>query len=127
MAINMKETLKMGKHMARESTNGQMEKCMMENGGMESKKAMEFGKEYSEIATSVSGRILKLMAMVFISGRMETDMRESGKTVLSMGKELTYLQIKTAIQELINLVNPTDMVNINGKMVPFMWVISKMV
>jgi len=117
----------MEKHMEKESINGPMERCMMENGEMESKKAMEFGRESSEIVILASGRILRLMVMEFTNGKMVTDMKESGKTASSMDKELTFLQIKTAIPELIKLVNQTDMVNISGKMVQFMSEISKMV
>lgn len=40
---------------------------------------MGFGKEYLAILISVSGRIVKLMAMVFTSGKMETDTKENGK------------------------------------------------
>jgi hypothetical protein len=39
---------------------------------------MECGGEYLEIVIWVNGKIVKLMVMEFINGKMETDMKEVG-------------------------------------------------
>ena len=41
----------------------------------------------------MNGRILEHMDMEFISGQMAIGMKDSGKTVLNMGKELIILQM----------------------------------
>jgi hypothetical protein len=46
-----------------------MVKFMMESGLMVSKKVMVYGREYMETPILGSGRIVRLMAMEFISGK----------------------------------------------------------
>ena len=57
---------------------------MMENGPEESKTATECGKVYLVIAIWVNGKIVKLMEMEYINGRMVIDTKD----VLSIGKEV---------------------------------------
>ena len=79
--------------MVKESTPGATEKSLTASGTKDSSKATASGKESRMTATLESGRILKHMGMEFTSGLMETDMKDNGKIVLSMGKELTTLQM----------------------------------
>ena len=64
--------------MEKEFITGQMVKYMTENGKMELKMDMGCGKEYLETVILVNGRIVKLMGMVSINGRMEIDLKEAG-------------------------------------------------
>ena len=52
----------------------------MASGFKASSKGMEFGEDFTMIHILVNGRILRQMAMVFTSGKMEIAMKESGKT-----------------------------------------------
>lgn len=119
MAINMKEIFKMERLMVKVCISGLMEKCMMENGGMESRKAMEYGKEYLVILTLASGRTAKQMVMVFINGRMATDTRVNGRTVSSMAKAQTYLPMGIPSLGSINMASQMDLVSTNGRMAVF--------
>jgi hypothetical protein len=78
---NMKGTFKMERLMVKEYILGLMVRFMMENGKMESKKVTGFGKEYLAILTLASGRIVKLMDMEFINGKMGISMKASGEIV----------------------------------------------
>jgi|LauGreDrversion4_2_1035121.scaffolds.fasta_scaffold211808_2 hypothetical protein len=48
-----------------------------------------------------NGRMVKYRAMEYIHGKTETDMKESGKTVLSMVKALIFLLMEMFILVLI--------------------------
>lgn len=91
METDMKVTFKTEKQTVRVFTPGSMARYMMENGKMELKKVMVFGKECSEILISESGRIVKLMVMVYINGKTVIDMKVNGKIVLNLVKAQTYL------------------------------------
>jgi hypothetical protein len=80
---------------AKESTTGLTEKSTMANGQVGSKMATVCGEEYLVTHILVSGRTLKLMATVFISGKTVTDLKDPGATVSSMEKELIFLQMET--------------------------------
>jgi hypothetical protein len=77
---------------------------------------MGSGKEFLVTLTSVSGRILRQMAMEYINGRMEIGTRESGQTVLSMDKVQTSLQMETHSQDSTNMESLMASVNTNGRM-----------
>lgn len=81
MVTFIKETILMERLMGKESLPGLMGKSMMVNGSMESKKVTEFGRELKENHTLGSGRIVKLMAMEFTSGKMEIGMKVNGELV----------------------------------------------
>ena len=78
ITTGMREISLMERHMEREFIHGIMQKSMMENGGMVSRKAMEYGKESLEIHILENGRTVKQKATEYISGRTETDMKENG-------------------------------------------------
>ncbi len=77
--MSIKENIKMAKHMEKEFSIGNMERFMMVNGFLEPKKAMGFGKVLKETLILGNGRIAKLKAMEYMFGKMEIDMRESGR------------------------------------------------
>jgi hypothetical protein len=54
---------------------------MMDNGLMEGKKVMEYGREYMVIFILVNGKIQKLKDTECINGKMVTNMKENGGTV----------------------------------------------
>ena len=56
-----------------------------------------------------NGRMVKYRAMEYIHGKTETDMKESGKTVLSMVKALIFLLMEMFILVLILQENPMDL------------------
>jgi hypothetical protein len=68
----------MEKLMGKESIVGLTAKSMTVNGEMESKKDMECGRVYLETRILGSGKILKLMGMVSINGKMVIDMKVKG-------------------------------------------------
>ena len=76
--ISMKVTSRKAKLTERVSMFGQMEKSMMVNGSMVSRKAMECGKVFLVIAILDNGKTVKLMVMVSINGRTAIDMKEPG-------------------------------------------------
>ena len=78
MAIPTKVTFSMVKHMEKAYIIGQMVKSMMVNGLMELRKDMECGKEYLVTPISVNGKIVKLMVMEFINGRMVIGTKDHG-------------------------------------------------
>lgn len=73
-----KEISKEARPTVRAFTIGLMEKCTMESGRTELKKAMECGKEYLEIHTLVNGKTAKLMVTEFINGKMAIGMKAAG-------------------------------------------------
>lgn len=79
MVTFIKATTNMERLMVKDSLLGLMEKSMMENGLMESKKATEFGKELKENLTLDSGKIVKQMVMEFTNGKMEINMKGNGE------------------------------------------------
>lgn len=79
MVINIKENMKMEKHMEKEHIHGEIMKYMMENGNVGKKMDMAFGRVFKEIVILVSGRIVKQKDMEYIHGLMEIDMKENGK------------------------------------------------
>ena len=103
--------------MAKEPTFGPMEKSSRENGINPGNKALESGKESKEIVTQVNGKIICKRAMVCMSGPMGINTRESGNTVLRMGKEQIYSLTKTTIQGSILMVFLTEKAPTSGKAV----------
>lgn len=81
MVINMREISIMERHMERGFIIGLMERSMMASGGMELKRAMECGEAFLGIRILDNGRIVKLMDMVYINGKMEIDMKVVGLIV----------------------------------------------
>lgn len=81
MEIHMKEIFNKIKLKVKEYINGQMVKFMMGNGVKEQSKVMEFGEEYIMIVTLENGKIVRQMDMEFMFGKMEINMKESGKIV----------------------------------------------
>lgn len=77
---NMRDNLKEGKQLGKESITGSQEKSMMVNGNMELKKEMVFGKELMEIHTLENGKTQKHMVTEFIHGKMGIGMKENGTT-----------------------------------------------
>jgi hypothetical protein len=51
----------------------------------------------------VNGVKAKLMVTAFISGKMEIGTKENGTIVLSMGKDLTFLQMAMFLLVLISM------------------------
>ena len=70
LAILIKVNLTMESLMEKDYINGLMEKFMMENGNMESKKAMEFGKGLIKTHILVNGKTTRQMVTGFINGKM---------------------------------------------------------
>ena len=66
--------------MEKESTLGQMGRCMKVSGSTGLKRARGFGKEYLATLTLENGDSQKQLAMACINGRMETSTKESGST-----------------------------------------------
>lgn len=75
------------KLMGKGCTPGRMEKCMTGSGEWDWSMAMECGKEQQVTPISESGLRVKLTVMEFMSGRMETDMKENGSTAWNTDKE----------------------------------------
>ena len=123
--INMKETSSEERHMVREFTIGLMAKSTMANGAMGSKKDTECGVEYSEIPTSASGRIAKLLIMACINGRMVIVTKAVGSTALSMVKVQIFLPMVIFTLVTMHLVRPRAEAFTNGKTVVFIKVSSK--
>lgn len=70
----------------------------------------------------VNGRILKHMGMEFISGQMAIGMKDNGKTVLNMGKDLIILQMANHFTVILLMEKVLAKENTNGQMVKFMLV-----
>ena len=73
--------------MVRVSTFGPTVKHMTENGSKHARTASALGLDYKKTATSANGKTTKYGDMVFISGLMETSMKESGLLRSRMGPE----------------------------------------
>jgi hypothetical protein len=86
------------------------------NGRLVSNRARESGKAFLEIPTSASGDNLRQMDTAYTSGKMVTDMKESGLTVSNTVKEPTFLQMETFILGSISLESLMALVNTSGKM-----------
>jgi hypothetical protein len=54
------------------------------------------------------------MAMVYMNGKMVTDMKVNGRCVLDMDKALIHLQMVTFILVSTAMAKPTAMVNTDG-------------
>jgi hypothetical protein len=113
-ATSTKVTSSRVKLTGKASITGQMVKSTTESGRTESRKATACGKVSSGTATLASGRTVKQMVMVFISGRMETDSKAAGLTVLSMVKELIFSLTKMCTLETMHLENQMGKVSTNG-------------
>lgn len=98
---------------------GLMEKSMTENGPKESKRAMECGGAYLETAIWVSGRIVRLTDMEFISGRMATATKVVGTIASSMAKVQTSSQMATHTQVITSRANLKVKESTNGKTAVF--------
>ena len=118
--ISIEEILWMVKLMDVVFMNGEMAKFTMVTGSTEWKKAKDFGKTPKVIITSVNGKILKLMGMESMYGRMVTNMKVNGLTLWNMAEEQKHLLMETNIVE--NTIKEPQMVKelINGKMDLFM-------
>jgi hypothetical protein len=55
---------------------------------------MEYGKAYTTIPTLVSGKTVSQMAMEYMYGKMETNMKESGKHASDTETVLTSSQME---------------------------------
>lgn len=75
-----KETSKTTRRTAKEFTPGPTEKSMTASGELVSRKATESGKVYLAILTLASGSSPRLKGTEYISGRMETSSKASGRT-----------------------------------------------
>ena len=80
-ATSMKESTEKEKLAVRAFTNGPTEKNTTENGSRVLKKATVSGKEFTKTLMLASGNNQKRKALECISGRTETNMKESGKIV----------------------------------------------
>jgi hypothetical protein len=58
--------------------------------------------------------------MAFISGKVETDMKESGSNALNMEMELTFSQMEIHIKEILKKVKQMERVSIHGLTVQYM-------
>jgi hypothetical protein len=96
MATGMKVISNQEKLMAKVYTIGPMERSTMVNGQEELRTDMACGGVSLEIATWDSGMKVKLMVMEYISGKMETDMKDHGQTVSSMGKAQIFSRTVTS-------------------------------
>jgi len=76
--------------------------------------------------TWVNGETVKLMAMVFISGKTEIGMRDHGSTVSSREKDLISSLMEICFQENISRVNQKVKVYTSGRMAASILVSSKM-
>jgi hypothetical protein len=81
MVTSMRGNSRTINRMARESTAGSMARFMMASGRVVLKRVKAYGKGFLGIHTSASGHRVKLMATVFISGRMVIDTKENGNSV----------------------------------------------
>ena len=79
MGINIMGSIFLANLMDRGSILGLMVKYMRENGEWVLNKATGSGKEVLGTLTLVNGLIVKLMDTAFIFGKMETNMKVSGK------------------------------------------------
>lgn len=81
MEINIKENMRMVKLTEKERIHGEIMKYMMENGKVDKKMGMAFGREFRGIVILDNGKIVRLKVTEFIHGWMEIDMRENGRNV----------------------------------------------
>jgi hypothetical protein len=65
--------------MAREFTNGRLEKFMMENGAVAVKKVTEYGKEKTVTPTLENGKTQKLTVMVYTHGHRGINTKANGR------------------------------------------------
>ena len=81
MGISMTVSGWMTRHMVKVYTHGRMERFTTENGIKESNRDMVSGKELKTTHILESGPPQKHMVMVFITGLMEIDTKDSGTCV----------------------------------------------
>ncbi len=79
MVTFIMDNIKMVKFLAKECLLGQMVKYMMVTGLMDKNMDMGIGIIKMEIATSVSGNLIRHMAMEFMSGQTAIDMKGNGE------------------------------------------------
>jgi hypothetical protein len=113
---------------AREYTNGLTEvvqvlavKFMMVSGTWASNMGMACGQLRTETATSESGSIVRLKAMVYSDGRTVIAMKESGSSALNTVTALIYSQIGTHIKESLEKVKHMGAGSTIGMTVQCMW------
>jgi prophage DNA circulation protein len=87
---------------------------------------LEFGEGPREMHILVSGDKEKLMAMVYTHGSMETDMKDSLRTVSSMVRVLKNSQMGILTKVTTKMVSHLAMVNITGPLEAFSKAILKM-
>jgi hypothetical protein len=93
---------------------GVMERFMMVSGIKVWNRVTVFGEVLKMIHTSESGRILKLMDMVFIHGPTGIDMKDNGICASSMVKAQTHSLMVTAIMANTRMENLMAKENIPG-------------
>lgn len=81
MVTSMKVNLKIINHMVKVFIHGLTVKFMKGSGSKDLKKAKVYGKASLVTHILVSGHKVKLMDMVFISGKMVIDMKVNGSFV----------------------------------------------
>lgn len=88
METPIKAIMLMEKLMEKDCIHGRMGRLMMENGPMELKMDMEFGKDWSKTHTLVSGRMANQRDTEYTHGKTETVMKDSGLHGLDTEMEL---------------------------------------
>jgi hypothetical protein len=116
MATLIKENSPGAKLTAKEPTSGGMEKSMTASGTRDRRKAMESGRASMGTPILDSGKIARLKAMGYMSGLMETGMRESGISALDMGMELTFLLMGIITPGSMSMESHVDSASTNGQM-----------
>lgn len=91
MGMSMKAISRMAKHTERGCLRGVLARLMMGSGRKDSKMGMVFGEVPRESTILASGRIAGLMVRACMFGATGISMRVTGKTDLSMAKEVIFL------------------------------------
>jgi len=114
MAIRIMGNLSMVRLMEREFILGKIERFMMVNGIKDWRKDMAFGKEVIMIAILVNGLVRKHMVTVYILGRMEIDMKDSGECAWNTDKDMTLFAMEIRISVSMLMENLMEKENIFG-------------
>lgn len=105
-------------------TDGLTEKFTMANGFKGSNMGMVCGLR-AETATSANGETVKLKVSVFRDGKTETDMKESGNSVLSTVTEQISSQTEMSTRVTFSRAKRMVVANTLGMMPLCMWVSSR--
>ena len=106
---------------------GLTERFMKVNGPRALRMAKAFGKVSMVTRTSANGDNQKLLAMVYINGKMAIGMKVSGRIVLNMDKAPIFSLMATVTQEYMSWVNPKGKASTSGKTAAYILESSKMV